>query len=81
MLTDEDCMEEFMFLGLRMTEGVSGDEFERCFGKSMDSVYGQVIRKNIEAGLLTETGTDLKRIALTDKGMDVSNYVMAQFLF
>jgi oxygen-independent coproporphyrinogen-3 oxidase len=81
LLTDEDCMEEFMFLGLRMTEGVSGDEFERCFGKSMDSVYGQVIRKNIEAGLLTETGTDLKRIALTEKGMDVSNYVMAQFLF
>lgn len=78
-LTDEDCMEEFMFLGLRMTEGVSGDEFERCFGKSISSVYGEVIRKNIEAGLIKETGVN--SIALTDKGMDVSNYVMAQFLF
>jgi oxygen-independent coproporphyrinogen-3 oxidase len=80
-LTDMDSMEEFMFLGLRMTEGISYDEFKTCFGQSIESVYGNVIKKNIEDGLLIETLTAPKRLAFTDKGTDVSNYVLAQFLF
>jgi oxygen-independent coproporphyrinogen-3 oxidase len=91
VLEQEDCMEEFMFLGLRLTEGVGYDEFETLFGRSMESVYGNVIRKNIDDGLLYEyetAGTDNiisggsgKRLALTDRGVDISNYVMSQFLF
>lgn len=45
-LTEADEMAEFMFLGLRMTEGVSVREFEEYFGKNMESIYGEVL-KNI----------------------------------
>ena len=32
-------MEEFMFLGLRMNEGVYRNEFEKCFGLPIEAVY------------------------------------------
>ncbi len=76
-LSQEEQMEETMFLGLRLTEGVSGAEFQRQFGVSMEQIYGEVIRENTEKGLLIdETGY----VRLTREGMDLSNYVMAQFL-
>lgn len=77
VLTREDRMAEFMFLGLRMTEGVSCRRFEEAFGKEMYEVYGEIIQKNVRDDLLTETE---EGIALTQKGLDISNYVMAQFL-
>lgn len=78
-------MEEFMFLGLRMTEGVSLEVFQKLFGCTMESVYGDVIQKNRQEGLLeifsgSRTDEDCVRLALTEFGIDVSNYVMAQFL-
>lgn len=80
-LSVQEQMEEFMFLGLRMVEGVSGQKFAENFGQNMDEVYGSVIEKNKKDGLLVEHGEGLnRRLALTSKGMDVSNYVMAQFL-
>lgn len=76
-LSQEEQMEETMFLGLRLTEGVSRAEFQRQFGVSMEQIYGEVIRENTEKGLLIdETGY----VRLTREGMDLSNYVMAQFL-
>jgi oxygen-independent coproporphyrinogen-3 oxidase len=83
-------MEEFMFLGLRLMEGVGYAEFEAAFGRSIESVYGDIINKNIAEGLLYEyedacakedTAGSGKRLALTDRGIDISNYVMAQFMF
>ncbi len=81
-LTAQEQMEEFMFLGLRMTEGVNEKEFLAQFGKTMDEVYGSVIQKNIADGLLQRTASEKENawLALTKRGMDISNYVMAQFL-
>ena len=127
-LSRGEQMEEFLFLGLRLTEGVSFGKFRQLFGQEMEEIYGQVIRKNVRDGLLqiipwTGTGEseerkvrerrdrggngqegnmegqnngeenireeiirkgrqagDMDRLALTEKGLDVSNYVMAQFL-
>ena len=81
-LDENDCMEEFMFLGLRMTAGVSMSEFEKRFGRSMDDVYREVICKNCADGLLSvrECEDGDRRVALTKRGLDLSNYVMAQFL-
>ena len=81
-LNENDCMEEFMFLGLRMTAGVSMGEFEKRFDRSMEDVYREVIRKNCEDGLLyvRECEDSDRRVALTKRGLDLSNYVMAQFL-
>lgn len=126
-----------MFLGLRMTEGVDLQRFERLFGCRMEEIYGEVIRKNLRDGLLRylpgdagksqsevqepsglpcralpsdgrkfpagdrdtageipgkadggrevlpvdgKVPGDSLRLALTDRGLDLSNYVMAQFL-
>ena len=93
-------MEEFMFLGLRVMAGVSGPEFEKRFGKTMEDVYGDVLRKHEEEGLLrierkearkeyrkeaaaaepAKGKTNIERVMLTAKGVDVSNYVFADFL-
>lgn len=78
-LTVEEQMEEFMFLGLRLTDGVEGRAFFEAFGRTPESVYGGVIEKNIRDGLL-EYGDGKKRLALTERGLDLANYVMAQFL-
>ena len=76
-LTEADEMAEFMFLGLRMTEGVSVREFEEYFGKNMENVYGEVLKKHLEIGMLEQKGD---RIYLSRKGIHVSNGVMADFL-
>lgn len=76
VLTKEEQMEEFLFLGLRLTAGISKQAFFEAFGVPIESVYGEVIRRNVLEGLLQEGDF----VALTAQGMDVSNYVMAQFL-
>lgn len=70
-------MEEFMFLGLRMTDGISRNEFERNFGMPIEAAYVQVLPELQAQGLIEKREG---RIYLTDRGMDVANYVMAQFL-
>ena len=76
-LSKKDAMEEFMFLGLRMNEGVTRAEFQRQFSCSIESVYGEVIKRLREEQLLVMAEG---RIFLTEKGMDLSNYALAQFL-
>lgn len=75
--TRQSKMEEFMFLGLRMTQGVSDIDFAARFGIKIRSIYGPQIDKLIENGLLKEEGS---RIVLTDWGIDISNYVLSEFL-
>jgi len=77
-LTPREQMEEFMFLGLRLREGVSGEEFKRLFGKAMEEVYEEPVGKFLSAGLLEREG---ERIRLTPRGIDLSNVVFAEFLF
>lgn len=82
-LTLEDRMEEFMFLGLRLTTGVDLVEFETLFGKKIEEVYSEVICKYAEWGLLrrfVEEKTGHEHLCLTTKGLDVSNTVMADFI-
>lgn len=76
-LTRQEKMEEFMFLGLRMTRGISEIDFVSAFGVKLESVYGQVIRRLIANGLLEWKDS---RLALTEWGMDVSNFVLSEFL-
>lgn len=75
-LTREEQMEEFMFLGLRLMEGVAKSVFHKKFGVPMEIVYGETLTKLEKDGLLL-AGDNVR---LTPYGIDVSNYVMAQFL-
>ena len=78
ILSVESQMEEFMYLGLRKVEGVSRTDFQNYFGKNVDDVYGKILDKLEEEQLLEFSGD---RIRLTHRGMDVSNCVLAEFLF
>ena len=73
----EEAMEEFMFLGLRLTEGVSREDFFREFGCSMDRVYGPVLRKYLQNGFLIE---EKDRIRLSRRGIHVSNTILSDFI-
>ncbi len=73
-------MEEFMFLGLRLVRGVNVRKFKETFGKDISDVYGKVIDKYLGMGLLQYAGDEKNYLSLTDKGLDVSNTVMADFL-
>ena len=70
-------MEEFMFLGLRMNEGVTREAFERAFGISIDAIYKDTIDSLKKQVLLVVKDG---HIYLSERGKDVANYVMAQFL-
>ena len=76
-LKRKEVMEEFMFLGLRCSEGISKQEFHSRFQVSIESVYGKIISKYVTQGLLIEQED---HIYLSDAGIDVSNVVMAEFL-
>lgn len=110
-LSGQDEMEETMFLGLRMLQGVDLQKFADTFGVAAEAVYGTVLEEGRQEGLLTdeagtgqnpltdETGVGQNsltseadmgrkllpgegaRLRLTPRGIDVSNYVMAKFLF
>lgn len=76
-LSREEQMEEFMFLGLRTMKGISEREFQRLYGCAIDSVYGKVLKKYREEGFLQKKEDFW---SLTDKGIHVSNYILADFL-
>lgn len=77
-LTRPEQMEEFMFLGLRMMKGISCREFAEAFHTNIEDVYGKVFEKLIKQNLIKKEGD---RIFLTKTGIDVSNTVLAEFLF
>lgn len=77
ILTKEDAMEEFMFLGLRKMAGVDVMDFQRRFGVPIENVYAKEIEHNIDKGLLIRQGDMLK---LTEYGIDICNTVMSDFI-
>ena len=80
-LSRRERMEEFMYLGLRMTDGVSAEHFLHDFGIPIREVYGGILDEMTVKGLMdVEGGGEQERFFLTERGFDVSNVVMAQFL-
>ena len=73
----EDNIEEFVFMGLRMIEGISKEEFKKRFKVDIYEIYNDEINKNIQKGLLVE---DDDRLKLTEKGIEFSNSVMSDFI-
>ncbi len=77
VLTKNEMIEETMYLGLRMMDGVDTDEFERKFGVTVRSIYGDVIDDLVAQGLIYEGSNSL---SLTDLGIDYGNHVFSKFL-
>lgn len=76
-ISQKEQMEDTMIFGLRKMKGISLSAFERKFGCSVREVYGTVIDRYSNLGLLISEGDQLR---LTDAGIDVSNRIFEDFL-
>lgn len=77
VLDQNSQMEEFMFLGLRMCEGIKASEFEAVFHTTLKEVYEEPLDRLVKEGLLVQ---DNDRYYLSEYGLDVSNSVFAEFI-
>lgn len=75
-LSATDEMEEYMFLGLRTMRGIDPAAFYERFRVPVRQIYGPVIDRYVKMGLLAKDSF----VRLTERGIDVSNTVMADFL-
>lgn len=76
-LTVDEMMSEFMILGLRMSKGISKNDFFDRFEMTLDDKYGEIIQKYLSDGFLVEKED---RLFLSEKGIDVSNYILCDFV-
>lgn len=77
-LDAEERLEEALFMGLRLTDGVDVAAVAQQHGIDIWSRYGPDLAPYVEAGLLDhEPG---RRLALTRRGMLLANDVMAVFI-
>ena len=72
-----DLMSDFMFTGLRLTEGISIREFERRFEVNFREYYREALDRHLEDGTMVLKDGFLR---FTEKGLDVSNYILIDFI-
>jgi oxygen-independent coproporphyrinogen-3 oxidase len=77
VLTRGERLEEAIFTGLRLSEGIDADAAGRRYGVDVFQKYGDALRPFIEAGWLVHAGG---RLRLTRDGMLMANEVMAVFV-
>ncbi len=70
-------MSEFLILGLRMTAGISAEEFRNRFGRDLTEEYESPLEKYLSLGLLKKEND---RIFLSEEGISVSNTIFADLL-
>jgi len=68
---------ETIMLGLRLVRGIDKEGFVRRFGRDIYHYYGDAVEKLIGKELLVDDG---RYIRLTNRGMDVQNSVLLEFL-
>ena len=73
----DDEMSEFMFMGLRMTEGISKKRFFNRFGIDIYDIYKDELKELIRRQLLLDKNGYIK---LTIRGIDISNQVFVYFI-
>ena len=64
-------------LGLRTGKGISKVEFLSRFGVDFDEKYGEKVKKFEKLGYFCENGD---RIALTERGFEISNAILGEIL-
>ena len=76
-LSKKELISEMMFMGLRLTEGVSKTAFKDRFNLSIKEVYEDTIKKLKRDNLIQENNN---KIYLTKKGLNLGNISFAEFL-
>ena len=75
---DEEQLEEALFMGLRLTDGLDLNHLHRRYGIDIWARYGQDLASYVAAGLLVHDPG--RRLALTRDGMLLANDVMSVFI-
>ena len=68
---------EYVMLRLRLFEGVSLADYRHTFGRDFLAKYGKKLERYIAGGFVRVTAAS---VALTAKGMYVSNYILSDLL-
>jgi oxygen-independent coproporphyrinogen-3 oxidase len=76
-LSPREQIEEALFMGLRLSEGVSTAAVREAYGTDVWATWGSRLERYVEAGLLVHEN---ERLRLTRQGMLLSNEVMSAFL-
>ncbi|EXX87961.1 coproporphyrinogen III oxidase [Paenibacillus darwinianus] len=81
-IPEQEAMEDFMMVGLRVLDGVRNADFAAQFpGRSIDSVFGAVLRPLLDTGLLARIeDTDGYGYRLTEQGVPLGNEVFGAFI-
>ena len=74
-LTDEERMDEYVMLALRLSDGIDTADFASRFGINFEDAYD--IQKYVDSGHITLDG---KHYGFTSKGFFVSNYILSNML-
>lgn len=77
VLTPSAQLEEALFMGLRLSEGVDLEVMAGRYGVDVWTRYGSALQPHVEAGLLRQEGS---RLRLSRQGMLLSQEVMAVFV-
>jgi oxygen-independent coproporphyrinogen-3 oxidase len=76
-MTNQDRLEDALFTGLRLTDGIDIDSIGRRYGIDVWARYGSELQPFIETGVLS---LEDARLRLTRTGMLVANEVMQVFV-
>lgn len=71
------AMAEFCFMGLRAVDGISSADFKRLFGEEFEEVFPGEAGVLVGEGLASQEGG---RLALTQRGIEISNRVFERFM-
>ncbi|OXM86133.1 radical SAM family heme chaperone HemW [Paenibacillus rigui] len=76
-ISEQEAMEDFMMVGLRLLRGVKRSDFHRQFGRELEDVFGGVLNKLVGQKLLDPTAEGYR---LSEQGVLLGNEVFGQFL-
>ncbi len=76
-ISKEEQMSEFVFLGLRMADGIEEDKFSKRFGVSLFDVYGKSLEKYLKMGVMEAKNG---RIFIKPEFLYVSNNILSDFV-
>jgi oxygen-independent coproporphyrinogen-3 oxidase len=76
-LSPGDRLEEALFTGLRLTEGIDLDAIEARYGVDVWRRYGAALQPSLDAGYVVR---DERRLRLTRAGMLMANEVLTVFV-
>ena len=77
ILSQNELMSEFVFLGMRKINGISAKDFYNKFNKRIEDVFSDAINKYLSLDLILYNNG---RYYFSDRGMNISNTILSDFL-